>query len=307
MNKYFLFLVSVFFSFSVYSQQDSLVNYIDINERRQGYWLKIDEHGVKQYEGYFKNDVPVGEFLQFHANGRIKYRMFYNPEDQKDVHVTMYDIVGDLVAEGKYYDRKKDGVWTYYGAHDKVLMTEVYDNGVLNGTATVFWQTSNHNPAEIKNWKQGVKHGPWFWFYDGGSMRMKANYDQGKLDGDFIVYFFDGIEHIQGRYVQDKRDGVWNYYNEDGSLKLSLSYTLGRLVNEDEYARQETKYIDSVILQVDPSHPDPDMFLDDPERLLYQDMGIEMPLEYGPNPKQKKESFLKRIFTRRKNADMFVK
>ncbi|NLK81759.1 MAG: toxin-antitoxin system YwqK family antitoxin [Bacteroidales bacterium] len=289
------------FSFVAVNAQDSLINYRDINEKRQGYWLKLDKNGVRQYEGYFKNDVPIGEFKQYHPNGKIKYKMLYDSSDQKLVYVSMFDEVGELAAKGKYYDKIKDGVWTYYGANDVVILEETYKNGTLHGTSIVYWQSSNHNPTEIKNWDNGVKHGPWFWYYDGGKIRMQANYKQGKLDGDFVVYFVEGGVHVQGKYIDDKRDGVWNYYDENGERTISLAYNMGKPVQTEESAKQETEYVNTISLKEDEEQDDPEKFLDDPEALIYKDMGILEPeqIEDIPTKKRKKK--------RRKKTDILLK
>ena len=297
--KKFLCIVCVF-SYFVSNAQDSLINYRDINEKRQGYWLKLDEKGVPQYEGYFKNDVPVGEFKRFHPNGQLKYRMLYDSVDQNLVYVTMFDELGEIAAKGKYYNKNKDSVWTYYGANDIVILEETYKNGVLHGTSIVYWQSIHHNPAEIKNWDNGIKHGPWLWYYDGGNLRMKANYLQGKLDGDFIVYFVEGGIHVQGKYINDRRDGVWNYFDEQGNLTISLVYNMGTQIQTEESAKQETEYVNK-ILQEDVTQDDPEKFLENPEALIYKDMGIQEP-QQDQQKQSKKEKKKKR-----KKADILSK
>ncbi|HPM12726.1 MAG TPA: hypothetical protein PK734_04460, partial [Bacteroidales bacterium] len=289
--------------------KDSLINYMDITGKKQGYWCKRDAAGNKVYEGTFKNDVPVGEFKKYHQNGKIKYLMIYNSNNSNDVQVTMYDITGELSAKGFYYNKIKHGTWQYFGQQEKLLMEEHYTMGKLDGASTIFWQVGNNLPAEIKHWKDSVKHGDWFWFYETGQMRMKAGYSNGKLEGPFIVYFFDGKIHIQGAYVNDRRNGVWNYYNEDGTSRAVLEYNMGTLVNEDEVARKETKLLQEKIAHI-PTFSEPNMtnpenyletpqsnqvfdpedpqnFIQNPEAYIFKS---QMPEEQAPDKKSKKNS-----------------
>jgi len=308
--KYRIILSTLFtlFVFANLNAQDSIVNYQDINGKKQGYWLKKSPEGIKLYEGTFKNDVPIGKFTKFHPNGKVKYDMYYNPENPSEVDVTMYDEVGELAAKGKYSNKEKDGLWTYYGENNIVIMEETYNKGKLQGKSIIYWQSNNHNPAEIKNWDNNIKHGDWLWFYDGGNKRMTAKYKEGKLDGDFIVYFIDGSIHVNGSYVMDKRNGKWDYYNEDGSLKASIEYNNGKIVNEDEYERAETarlnKQLENVPQQKDPEKfgegedtetvidpDDPQNFLDNPEEFMFRDKGISAPSDQQQeDPKKSKKN-----------------
>ena len=129
---------------------------------------------------------------------------------------------------------------------------------------------------------------------------MKANYLQGKLDGDFIVYFVEGGIHVQGKYINDRRDGVWNYFDEQGNLTISLVYNMGTQIQTEESAKQETEYVNK-ILQEDVTQDDPEKFLENPEALIYKDMGIQEP-QQDQQKQSKKEKKKKR-----KKADILSK
>ncbi|MDA3883779.1 MAG: hypothetical protein PF481_10905 [Bacteroidales bacterium] len=304
--KYIISLYLIVALACIGNAQDSLVNYKDINQKKQGYWIKKDDNNNKIYEGYFKNDIPVGQFKKYHENGELKYDMYYNPEDLKSVTVTMYDITGELSAKGAYYDKKKNGKWLYYGADELLILEEQYDMGILDGKSIVYWQDKTHNPAEIKNWKKGVKDGAWTWYYSDGSIRMKAGYKNDKLHGDFIVYFVDGSTHIKGKYYEDKRDGIWEYYNEDGENYITISYNKGEITNKEEFEKQQTEYVNS-LLEEDSTQKDPGKYIDNPELLLYEEKNIENPETQNSNARNKKEGFFKKLFKSKKNTDKSLK
>lgn len=265
MKKTILTLLTLSFISFGFAQQKTdkdTLNYTDINGKKQGPWKKKDASGVLVYEGYFKNDVPIGEFKKYHSNGNLKYLMYYNPKNQKEVQVTMYDVTGELAAKGFYYDKLKDSIWQYFGQSEKLLLEEHYKKGKLDGASTVYWQIGAHLPAEVKHWKDSLKHGDWFWFYETGQMRMKAHYTNNKLDGPFTVYFIDGSIHVNGTYVNDVRNGTWSYFNDNGTSRGVIEYNMGKVVNEDEFERQQTKMIDEQYLKNVPTFKEPDLTKD---------------------------------------------
>ncbi|MDR0941318.1 MAG: hypothetical protein LBM68_03735, partial [Bacteroidales bacterium] len=93
------------------AQSDGQINYLDINNKKQGFWSKRDAYGNKIFEGTFKNDIPVGEFKRFHLNGQVKHLMNYSTENPLEVSIAMFNEQGVLVAQGEFYDKKKQGLW----------------------------------------------------------------------------------------------------------------------------------------------------------------------------------------------------
>ncbi|MFO7868937.1 MAG: hypothetical protein R6U95_06540 [Bacteroidales bacterium] len=304
--KYIISLALLIGITHIVHAQDTLINYEDINQKKQGYWVKKDDDNNKIYEGYFKNDVPIGEFKKYHPNGELKYLMYYDTNDQKLVEVTMYDITGELSAKGTYYDKKKDGKWTYYGSEEQVIMIEHYNMDTLDGKSVIYWQDENQNPAEVKTWKNGKLDGPWHWFYSDGSTRMNAHYKNGKLDSTFIVYFIDGSIHVKGEYNNDTRNNTWNYYNEEGEQVLHIEYDNGEVVNKDEYEKQQTKYIDK-LLEEDISVKDPEKYMENPEILLYEELDNDVNPHAQQKKPEEKKGFFERLFNSKKNTDMLSK
>lgn len=288
MEKFLKLVVLLSLPLSIFAQNSDTLNYMDANGKKQGHWIQKYENGNVQFEGFFKNNVPVGQLKKYHENGKLKYDMFYDAKDANLVTVTMYDVTGDIAASGSYYAKKKNGKWLYYGGSKQVLMEENYNHGMLDGKSVVYWQTNTSQPMEIKNWKDSLKNGDWIWFYEDGKIRQKAHYVENKLSGEFIVYFADGKTSISGRYLEDVRDGKWQYFNEDGSEKLVIEYNRGKIVNQDEYERAETKMINKEYLEQEGKHIDPEDFLDNPEVYIFGEQTIN---EQNSTPvkKSKKE------------------
>lgn len=291
MKKITFALIFVFVSIAVFAQNDTL-NYMDANGKKQGHWIQKYPNGKNKFEGYFKNDIPIGQVKKYHDNGVLKYDMYYSPNDHNKVKVTMFDVEGTLSARGTYYAKKKDSIWTYYGNGDKVIMEESYNHGKLDGKSVIYWQTQQNQPMEIKYWKDSLKHGDWLWFYENGQIRQKAKFIEDKLNGEFLVYFSDGKPHITGAYKNNVRNGKWIYYKEDGTIKITIEYSNGKILNEDEFERAQTKIIDEEILNQQGKHTDPQDFIDNPESYIF---GEQTPQEQAParKNKNKKEKSIK--------------
>jgi len=114
---------------------DTLNNYIDDNGLKQGHWEKYYDNGDMEYEGYFKNNKPIGEFKRFFPGNKIKAIMNCK-EDGKTVMATLFYKNAKKAAEGTFINMQKEGQWKYfsfYGGHLSSL--ENYINGEKDGVS----------------------------------------------------------------------------------------------------------------------------------------------------------------------------
>jgi antitoxin component YwqK of YwqJK toxin-antitoxin module len=213
--------------------------------------------------------------------------MNYSTENPLEVSIAMFNEQGVLVAQGEFYDKKKQGLWQYF-ENNQLIAEDMFDKGLLDGTSTIYWQTTqNKQAAEVKNWEQGKKQGAWLWFYESGQVRMTAYYVQNKLEGKFIVYYANGGVMLSGMYKNNRRNGDWTYKNEDGSTQIVLQYADGKLLNEDEYEREQTRQINEQWNNI-PDFAEPDMH--DPALLSppapVQNTDANDPSNYTDNPEE---------------------
>lgn len=61
----------------IFAQPVSL-NQTDKNGKKQGKWIKKDEHNRPIYEGTFNDDKPIGEFKYYYDTGEIKTISFFS-------------------------------------------------------------------------------------------------------------------------------------------------------------------------------------------------------------------------------------
>jgi len=219
-------------------KQDSLINYVDINGMKQGYWLKKDLDGNKVFEGTFRDGEPIGLFKKFHPNGVVKAEMFFDKANQKKVKVKMFDSSGELSAEGAYINKEKDGLWKYYGQKTKLVAEEIYVKGKLHGKTKNYYRSGKIQ--QIKEYKNGILDGEWKWYYENGKVRLSSGHVAGKRSGQFFIYYNTGAYYIKGAYKNDYKEGPWVIYGEKGNELKSFVFKQGVAENQAEIDRQVT-------------------------------------------------------------------
>jgi len=85
---------------------------------------------------------------------------------------------------------------TYYDT-GRTKLKEVYSYKEIN----TFNINGDHTVANVTQ----KKHGPYFYYYEGGKLK------------------------ISGNFKNDKKDGLWKYYDENGKLIKSETYVDGEL------------------------------------------------------------------------------
>ena len=105
-----------------YSQSDTL-NRTDKFGKKYGYWKKYDTKNLLEYEGRFYNGEPIGEFIYYHPNGKIKNRSLFTA-NSPIVTTTMYHENGTKFAEGVFWNKNKDAKWLYYSSNGQLVAEE---------------------------------------------------------------------------------------------------------------------------------------------------------------------------------------
>ena len=215
-------------AFAMAAPAQNAENKVDSKGKKQGYWKKYDEKGILQYEGKFENDVPVGEFKYYHANGKLKSTTYFI-EGAHIVRTTLYDQNGKKAAIGKYFDFEKDSIWDYYNSNGTLINTESYKKGVKQGK----WQTFSSQTGillEEKNYTDGQLNGPYCTYFADGKISTRFNYYNGKLHGLTESYYPGEVLYIHGFYKQGSKTGSWDYYDGDGKIRKTVEYRNSQIV-----------------------------------------------------------------------------
>jgi len=213
------------------------VNAVDQDGRKQGEWKVYDVNGALKFEGNFRDNIPVGEFTYYYPNSKLKAKsIFYN--EGKENRTKVFSVDGYMIAQGKYYDKKKDSIWLFYSDYDGVLVAEErYENTVKSGLWTSYYESGNI--AEETTYENDEKHGPWMQYFTDGTLKLKAKYIHGKLQGLMVVYHLNGQVNLSGTYVNNFKDETWMYFNDHAETVRKEIYDRGTLLSTEEY---ETMY-----------------------------------------------------------------
>jgi antitoxin component YwqK of YwqJK toxin-antitoxin module len=230
MKQFLFFILIAMIPFSGYSQET--LNKKDASGRRQGTWIKLDTAGHKVYEGQFKNNIPQGTFKYYFPDGSMKAVSVFSDNGRTTV-TTTYFPNGKKNAEGKYVNEKREGLWRFFSKFDESLVSEeVYKTGKKDGIAKTYF--AGKAMAEVTNWKNGLREGPWIQYFDDGTVKLQGTYKNDLKEGTLTVFYPTGQKFNTGQYLDGYPDGKWFTYDLDGKLLSTDSYDHGVLIKTDK-------------------------------------------------------------------------
>jgi antitoxin component YwqK of YwqJK toxin-antitoxin module len=227
MNKKTISSITLLFiSLLLFAQQEPL-NQTDKSGKKQGHWIKKDEHGKPVYEGHFKDGKPVGEFKYYYDTGEIQTLSVFSANGS--VCRTKHYFPGSiLMGEGKYVNEKRDSVWKYYNAPNALVSEVSFKNGKTDGPEKNY--DGKGKLMEEKNWKDSVLNGVWKKYYDDGTPQQEGTYNTGFLEGPMNFYYPGKVPAVVGQYQHSLKQGKWVYYNRTGMVIIQIeNYYLGDL------------------------------------------------------------------------------
>ena len=215
-----LTLLTLLFSENIYAQNN--YNKTDKQGRRQGKWIDYHSNGHIRYQGQFKNNEPVGEFLYYSEDGVLfaKNKHLKNFVTESEV----YSPEGKVVARGNYVNKKKQDRLEYYSEEDgSLILVENYNNGYLVGKS-VAYLAGTQFVIEETEYVNGVKHGLYSRFYDNGVPMIEAFYKNDKLNGTYVHYYPNGNVKEEGLFKDGAKVGEWRIYDISGNLVSTDNY-----------------------------------------------------------------------------------
>ena len=222
MKFLFLFFLGSFLSLTSLPAQ--VINQVDANGKRHGLWQK-NYKGTNQlrYEGAFEHGKEVGTF-KFYCEDCKKMPMAVKEFKANSAisDVKYYTSKGKLVSEGKMDGKERIGEWLYYHKKSsKVMTSEFYKNGKLNGLKKTFYL--NDVITEETTYVNGMKEGPNNYYSPEGILLKKLQYRNDVLVGPALYYDSGGNISIKGNYKKGKKHGLWKYY-KNGKVFLEEKY-----------------------------------------------------------------------------------
>lgn len=233
MKKYCLIIFLFLFSYSGIIAQESERNQMDGKGRKQGYWKKYDEMGYVRYEGQFKDDIPIGKFNYFYPNGKVRAVSLMS-NDGKVSRTKMFHRNGKLMAEGKYFQQKKDSIWNYYSEYDGVLLsTEIYIETKKQGVWKNFYPDGR--VAEEITYENNFKNGSWKRFHTDATVKLEGNYQNDLKEGSFKLFHPNEQLELSGTYENGLQNGLWTQFDDKGKKLKEEIYKKGKLISESKF------------------------------------------------------------------------
>lgn len=106
-----------------------------------------------------------------------------------------------------------------------------------NCDCTVKWSDSLYQVVSSKGffyekgtYSNGKRNGLWESRNTKNRIVRQANYIEGSLDGDYLLFHFNGEPKLQASFEMGKPVGYWHYYNAHGELIKHGKYENGRPV-----------------------------------------------------------------------------
>jgi len=226
------------------SQTETILNKTDSQGKKQGHWIKKYPNEIIMYDGYFKDDHPVGEFKRYYEDKSLKSVLNYS-DDGRKADATIYHKNGNISSKGVYMDQMKEGKWKFFSEYINgyLISAESYTKNLRNGLSLKFYPDSTI--AERLTYLNDVKEGEWIQYYPTGAVSLKSNYLHGKINGRFEVWFENGAIEFSGQYKDDSREGLWIIYKNDGSVKYKLEYLAG-VTKDRQMDIDESDFLDSL-------------------------------------------------------------
>lgn len=222
---------------SIFAQDSrDVINQVDANGRKQGYWIKHDESGMILYEGTFEADVPVGEFKYYYPDGQTRAVSTFSEHGKRSA-TTTYHYSGKAMSEGFYIDQEKDSLWRFYDINGILLKEEFYRSGQKNGTWRTFYQDGQ--VAEETEWQEDKKNGLWIQYFYDGTKKLEGSYLNDEKQGPITHYYPSGRARITGQYDQSYRTGTWYYMNDSSEVIKTETYEDGAVVKEENFEPEE--------------------------------------------------------------------
>lgn len=195
------------------------------NNKRNGYTIDYYYEEDKKYIAYktwYKDDIIIGDVLQFNAKGQIIEKTPYKKGKKEGIYKEFRyeDDTQYISYTGKYIDGKKEGKWKHFNK---------------NGTV-----------ERIAFYKNGKKEGVWKEYYDNGAIESEEEYANDKKDGEWTKYYKNGSLRSKEIYSNNEEIGNWISYYRSGNIENTIDhnthlhkyfYKNGQLFNSKYYLK----------------------------------------------------------------------
>lgn len=157
---------------------------------KQGTFIWYHANGNMATKGNYVDDQLEGDYHTYHPNGQASVKGTYKAGKVEGLY-TWYDSNGKKKEEGHFKAGKKDGIFSEFDPHGGMTSKLNYVNDELEGEGVpLFW--SNGTPVEKAIFKNGVRDGMEYKYYENGQMQQAVPFKNGLENGTATLYKQDG-------------------------------------------------------------------------------------------------------------------
>ncbi|MBR8534364.1 toxin-antitoxin system YwqK family antitoxin [Carboxylicivirga sediminis] len=243
------------------------INCTDLQNRKQGLWIKFNNTGDKLLEqGHYKADKKDGLWVTYFPDGNIKHKITY--KNGKAIGLAQFYYDNGLISEeGIWHIDHWQGNYKFYNKNGRLAYDWQYDdNGQRTGTQKYY-----HENGTLKytgEWTNGKATGTLKIYNEEGLLVTERVYNDGEFmenvaitetittdevaprqtlaqakdhgtfkgTGNHTVYNLQGLVEKQGFFVNGKVfTGKHFFYNNDKQIIKVVHYQNGNVVQTEEY------------------------------------------------------------------------
>jgi antitoxin component YwqK of YwqJK toxin-antitoxin module len=228
MNK-LLFLIALIFSTSTFAQVQQ--NMLDTKGKKHGLWVVNYKNGKTKHKTLFVHGIPTGKSERFDTKGKKTSELTLS-DNGTIARGKLLHSNGNIMSDGKYTNKNKDSTWNFYSLSGKLIRTEMYVAGTLNGMTTSYYKNGNFKSKT--NYIKGSANGLQEEFYENGNIRSSKKVINDKTEGAFKLYYDNKVYRIIGHFSKGKKNGKWRYYSPRLKVEKEELYEYGNLIYSSE-------------------------------------------------------------------------
>ena len=124
-----------------------------------------------------------------------------------------------VLTEGKYLNKKKNGLWKYYDYNGTLSKTVEYKNGRITGITKTYHKNGE---TAIRVTHLNKKSFNVESYYDNGNICSIYQSRKGKKIGEWKEYFMNGKIRSIVNFKKGLKTGLQKYYNQEGLVIKEL-------------------------------------------------------------------------------------
>ncbi|HOY94444.1 MAG TPA: toxin-antitoxin system YwqK family antitoxin [Catalimonadaceae bacterium] len=142
-------------------------------------------------------------------------------------------------GEGQLVNGLREGAWKFYYPNGRLMASETYRNGELNGISTSYFPDGN--VSSVENWADDLQQDSSWYFHPNGKIHRKGRYEKGVYQGVWLTFYPGGQIQQSGGYLDGLPSGLYRNWFENGFLQEEGEYSGGKKNGQFVFYFQEKK------------------------------------------------------------------